>query len=78
MGNTLDYQDIALAARELPVEQRLALIEELAHSLVEEWRAAEPGASSLDRLRGVLTGADAPSSHSVREAYTDYLIEKYR
>jgi hypothetical protein len=77
MSVMITFQELVTAAKELPVDKRLSLMEELAHSLVEEWQQSRPDASSLERVRGLLRGEDAPSARAVREEYTDYLIEKY-
>lgn len=74
------YQDIVVAVRQLPNEKRLTLMEELVHLLAAEWQPPRTGESSLPRVRGMLKPAEgiAPSDHELRDAYTDYLIEKYK
>lgn len=74
------YQDIVVAVRQLPNEKRLTLMEELVHLLAAEWQPPRTGELSLTRVRGMLKPAEgiAPSDHELRDAYTDYLIEKYK
>jgi hypothetical protein len=75
----ISYQDIVVAVRQLPNEKRLTLMEELVHLLAAEWQPPRAGESSLNRVRGMLkppTGV-SPSDHELRDAYTDYLVEKY-
>jgi hypothetical protein len=74
----ITYQDVIVAVRQMPNEERLTLMEELVHLLATEWQPARTGESSLARVRGMLKPAGSvPSEHQLREAYTAYLIEKY-
>ncbi len=75
----ISYQDIVVAVRQLPNEKRLTLMEELVHLLAAEWQPPRTGESSLARVRGMLKPRQggASSDHELRDAYTDYLIEKY-
>lgn len=76
----ISYQDIIVAVRQLPNEKRLTLMEELVHLLAAEWQPPRSAGSSLDRVRGMLKplAEPSPSEDELRDAYTDYLIEKYR
>ena len=74
----ITYQDIIIAVKQLPVEKRLTLMEELAHSLAGEWQTPRTGESSLHRVRGMLKPVGPiPSDRELRDSHTDYLIEKY-
>lgn len=74
----ISYQDVLVAVRQMPNEKRLSLMEELLHLMAAEWQPARNGESSLARVRGMLKPAGpTPSEHQLRDAYTDYLIEKY-
>lgn len=74
----ITYQDVLVAIRQMPKEKRLSLMEELIHLLAAEMQPAPKRASSLLRVRGMLKPAvPAPSDHQFRDAYTDYIIEKY-
>jgi len=75
----ITYQDVLVALRQMPNEKRLSLMEELLHLMAAEWQPARNGESSLARVRGMLKPAGSPpTDRQLRDAYTEYLIEKCR
>ena len=74
----ITYKDIIVAVRQLPAEERLTLMGELAQMLAAERRSRQDDQSSLGRVRGMLKpDGPLPSERELRDAYTDYLAEKY-
>ena len=81
----LSYEELLSQIKQLPGQTRLALLEEIAHSLREELASENKEASSetsrpssLDRLYGILkTGNPAQSDEEIRDDYIDYLSKKY-
>jgi hypothetical protein len=73
------YTELVETVRKLPYEQRVSLIEVLAHSLKSEGPVERKRPSSLARVRGMLkVDGPIPTDEELEEAYTDYLIEKYK
>lgn len=75
------YHDIADQVRQLPIEQQLLLLEELTRTLrralTPKSRPQTPNVPLL--RRGMLkTNGPTPTDEELADAYTDYLIEKYR
>lgn len=78
VGEIVTYQEIVKTIQELPLTERLSLLEMLAQSLQAEMRGKLARRSSLARVRGMLrVDGPLPSDHDLEEEYTDYLIEKY-
>lgn len=76
----MTYQDIAQQVEQLPLDQQLMLLEELTRKLrmALVLKAGPQKAETLLR-RGMLKTSDPlPTDEEIEEAYTDYLIEKYR
>ena len=70
--------DLAQQIRDLPREDRLALLRELILSLELE-ESMFSRSSSLARVRGLLkSDAPPPTDEQIREIYVRYLIEKYK
>ena len=70
--------------KQLPVSERLALIEVISRSLREDLEAKDDARerarrlAAVRRLRGSLKPeGELPSDEEVKESYTDYLAEKY-
>lgn len=53
----ITYQDVIIAVRQMPNEERLTLMEELVHLLTAEWQPPRTGESSLGRVRVMLKPA---------------------
>jgi hypothetical protein len=83
----LSYEELLAQVKQLPSQNRLALIEEVVHSLREELPdkkeevAAPDDArthSPLDRLYGILKSEGVPQTdEEIQSEYTDYLAKKY-
>jgi hypothetical protein len=70
--------DLAQQIRDLPREDRLALLRELILSLELE-ESMFSRSSSLARVRGLLkSDAPPPTDEQIREIHVRYLIEKYK
>ncbi len=65
--------------RQLPLEQRMELLEALSRSVEEELRIQRKGErSTVNRLRGIAKPDGVPpSDEEIKEDYTRYLAEKY-
>jgi hypothetical protein len=80
-------EEIVKEARQLPVAEREAVVEEIARSIREETRgnASATGRSNLEeklaafhRLQGLLkTDVPPPTDEQLKEDYINYLAEKY-
>jgi hypothetical protein len=75
----ITYEDILVAIRQMSNEERQTLMKALVHSLAAEWQPKQVGASSLERVRGMLKSEDEKtlSERELRDDHTAYLIEKY-
>jgi hypothetical protein len=77
----MGYLEIAAEVKQLPVDERLLLLEELTRSLrlelVRPGTQLHRGASSL--WRGMLKpDGPPPLDQEIKDSYAEYLIEKYR
>ena len=74
----MTYQELLTEIGQLPLDERLALLEALTHSLRTELRPTPRGGSSVDRVRGLLKPAGPlPTDVELKDDYTRYLVEKY-
>ena len=74
----MTYQELLTEIGQLPLDERLALLEALTHSLRAELRPTTRGGSSVVRVRGLLKPAGPlPTDVDFKADYTRYLIEKY-
>ncbi len=74
----MTYQELLTEISQLPLDERLALLEALTHSLRAELRPPARAGSSVQRVRGLLKPAGpAPTDAEIQEDYTRHLIEKY-
>ena len=86
----LSYEELLSQIKQLPGPNRLALLEEIAHSLREEFPTKKiedvgkvernEGSKdfSLERLYGILKNKGIPQTdEGIRDDYTDYLAKKY-
>ncbi len=77
----MTFREIAAEFKQLPINERLLLLEELTRSLrMELIETGRPRQDSTPKLwRGMLKPAGAsPSDQEIEDAYADYLIEKYQ
>lgn len=64
--------------RQLPLEEKMELLEAISRSVREEIQPREHRESAVRRLRGIgKPGGPPPSDEEVKEDYTRYLTEKY-
>ena len=64
--------------RQLPVEERVKLLEAIARSVREEMHTRADRESAVRRLRGIAKpDGPPPSDEEIKEDYTRYLTEKY-
>lgn len=70
----MTYEELVAAARRLPTEQRLLLLEEIAHSLLDGWRAERSYLDDAPIVRS-LSGSLSPDTSI--DDYWRYIDEKY-
>jgi hypothetical protein len=75
----MTVQEVITEIRQLSVEDRLQVLESLTHSLREDWKGQPRQAPSpAAQVRGLLkTDAPPPTGAQIKDAYIDYLVEKY-
>lgn len=74
----MNHQELLTEIGQLPLDERLALLEALTRSLRAELRPTPRGGSSVDRVRGLLKQArPLPTDGEINDDYTRYLVEKY-
>ncbi len=74
------YREFAAELKQLPLDERLLLMEELMRSLrVELAVTKKPGSGGAPALRrGMLRLAGPmPTDQELQDTYVDYLVEKY-
>jgi len=71
-------EEIVKEARQLPVAEREAVVEEITRSIREETQSMETRVSIVDRLYGIAKpDGPTPSDDELKEDYIRYLTEKY-
>ncbi len=71
-------EEIVKEARQLPVAEREAVVEEITRSIREEIHPLETRLSIVDRLYGIAKPeGPIPSDEELKEDYIRYLTEKY-
>lgn len=74
----MTFQNLLTEISQLPLDERLALLEVLTHSLRTELRRTPRDGSPVNRVRGLLKPAGPlPTDVERKDDYTRYLIEKY-
>ncbi len=64
--------------RQLPLEQRMEILEAISRSVREDIQPREHRGSAVSRLRGIAKPDGlAPSDEELKEDYARYLTEKY-
>ena len=72
-------QGIIAEINKLPFEERLELLERLAHSLRDEWEPKPMMKASASEVRGMLKpDGPLPTDEELKSAYTEHLLEKYQ
>ena len=71
-------EEIVKEARQLPVAEREAVVEELTRSIREEIQPRQTRVSIVDQLYGIAKpDGPMPSDEELKEDYIRYLTEKY-
>jgi hypothetical protein len=74
----MTHEQLIKEIRQLPLEQRMELLEAISRSVREEMRPRETRESIVRRLRGIAKpDGPPPSDEEIKEDYTRYLMEKY-
>lgn len=69
--------DLVLEIRQLPLTTRLALVELIAESVRQELATVEPATPQL--MMGMLRSeGELPTDQDLKQAYIDYLDDKYK
>lgn len=74
----MTYKDLISEIKQLPLNERLLLLEAITRSVRDEVAPPTRRGSSVNRVRGMIkpTGP-LPSDDELKDAYTRHLIEKY-
>lgn len=74
----MTHEELIKEIMQLPVKQRIELLETISRSIREEVRPREHGESIVSRLRGIAkSDGTPPTGDEIKEDYTRYLAEKY-
>jgi hypothetical protein len=81
----MSSKELLAEINRLSLPERIALLEQIAHSLREDVTASDESPqgsfdpSAIDRLHAVLRNKDAPlTDEQVEQMRDDYLMEKYK
>lgn len=71
-------QELIKEIMQLPLEQKVELLEAISRNVREEMRPREHRESIVSRLRGIAKfDGPPPTDEELKEDYTRYLTEKY-
>jgi hypothetical protein len=74
----MTHEELIKEIMQLPLEQRMEILETISRSLREEMRPREQKESIVSRLRGIAKfDGPPPTDEEIKEDYTRYLTEKY-
>ena len=74
----MTYQELATEIVQLPIHERLTLLELVSHSLREDLRPQTPSKLLVTRLRGIARpNGPSPTDTELENEYTTYLEQKY-
>ena len=74
----MTHEELIREIMQLPLEQRMELLEALKRSLQEETHLQERRRDAVRRLRGIAKpDGPPPSDEEIKDEYTRYLMEKY-
>ncbi len=74
----MTVKDLVYEIRQLPLNERLELLEAVTHSVREEIEFTRPAGPSLDRVLGMLRpDGPLPTDQELKDDYINYLVEKY-
>jgi hypothetical protein len=74
----MTHEQLIQEIRQLPLEERMEILEAISRSVREERQRRERRGSAVSRLRGIAKpDGPPPSDEEIEEDYTRYLTEKY-
>jgi hypothetical protein len=74
----MTLKELAAQIVQLPVEERLTLLELLSRSLRDDFTLQSSGSSLAKRLRGIArTDEPVPSNDDLKQDYVSFLEQKY-
>lgn len=74
----MTHEELIKEIMQLPLEQRMELVETISRSVREEMRPREQKESIVSRLRGIAKfDGPPPTDEDIKEDYIRYLTEKY-
>jgi hypothetical protein len=74
----MTQEELIKEITQLPLEQKMELLEAISRSVREEIQPREHRESVVSRLRGIAKfDGPPPSDEELKEDYTRYLTEKY-
>ena len=74
----MTHEELIKEIKQLPVEERMAVIDEISQSVQEETQSREARVSIVDKLYGIAKpDGPMPSDEELKEDYIRYLTEKY-
>ena len=74
----MTHEELIREIMQLPLEQRIKLLETISRSVREEIQPHEQRESIVSRLRGIAKfDGPAPTDEEIKEDYTHYRTEKY-
>jgi hypothetical protein len=74
----MTHEELIKEIKQLPVEERIAVIDEISQSVQEETQSREARVPIVDKLYGIAKpDTSMPSDEELKEDYIRYLTEKY-
>ena len=74
----MTHEELIKEIKQLPVEERIAVIDAISQSVREETQTRETRVSIVDKLYGIAKpDGPVPSDEELKEDYIRYLTEKY-
>ncbi|MBC7908858.1 MAG: hypothetical protein H7Y30_00050 [Pyrinomonadaceae bacterium] len=75
----MTHEQLIKEIRQLPLKERIELLEVISLSVREETHPREQRKSAVSRLRGIAKPDDGPppTDEEIKEDYARYLMEKY-
>ena len=74
----MTHEELIKEIKQLPVEERMAVIDEISQSVQEETQPRKARVSIVDKLYGIAKpDGPMPSDEELKEDYIRYLTEKY-
>jgi hypothetical protein len=74
----MTHEELTREIMQLPLEQRIELLQAISRSVTEETRTREQRASAVRRLRGIAKfDGPPPTDEELKDDYAEYLMKKY-